>query len=167
MAKKFRVAIKRIQGKINQRSGESAEAIVMHHLSFMGANFLNKIETGWNVRYAGKTPAGKGQRRVVSAYPRKSVQGDISGVISPSGRSILVEVKRRPLKLSCSDFEKHQLEALHRHHEAGGLSLIGWVSVHGTIIMPHVIDGWKKGSPLTWDRAQSFAITELKNPRPT
>jgi hypothetical protein len=115
------------QNRRNRRSGAWNEAAAQQALERLGFEMIERVETGFGVVRQGK--------RIVSAYPLKKVAGDFRAV-APGGRSVLVEVKSRGRDtLRWSDFEPHQREALDRHRELGGLSLVVWLPGSGDLIV--------------------------------
>lgn len=101
-------------------------------------------------------PKGNGLYTVIW-YER--VAGDHRALL-PGGRSVLVESKTRTGKdyLSFGDFKDHQVKALTKHAELGGISLIAWVSNFGVYLMQWPVDGFKKGEPIHPDKADQLDI---------
>lgn len=103
----------------NRQAGETAEAIAKRALIAAGYLMVERVHTPWGVVRRGK--------RIVSAYPKSKVSGDFRA-IGPGGLSVLAECKdRKNGKLSLSNFEDHQIEALDVHARLLGISLIAWV----------------------------------------
>ena len=94
-------------GKHSEKIGKLAEKICATRLRELGI-IAEKIEPA-------RTRDGK--------YLRQC-SGDFWGILPPTGRSVLVEVKYRRRPLRISDFQPHQIAALRMHADAGGLSLI-------------------------------------------
>lgn len=129
-----------------QRDGDHAEQLVRSRLSWFGIPFVQRIHTGWKIiRVRG---------RVVDARPCARVAGDFWGVM-PDGRCLLVEVKERDAaKLSLSDLEDHQIQALDAVRRAGGVAILAWVTLEGDCwLMDWPIIGLVKGHPLAKDTA--------------
>ena len=114
------------RNRANAKRGDRTEEQVMALMRGMGFVCCRLIHTGWRIHRVG----GK----IVSATPKAAVVGDIAAIL-PGGRSVLVEVKDRPERLSYSDLEEHQHSALIEHQRQGGLSLIAWKSSEGLALM--------------------------------
>jgi hypothetical protein len=129
-----------------QRAGDLAEQQVRSRLSWFGIPFVQRIHTGWKIIRRGG--------RVVDARPCSRVVGDFWGVM-PDGRCLLVEVKeRQAAKLSLSDLEDHQIQALDAVRRAGGVAILAWVTVEGDcLMMDWPIMDLSKGHPLTREQA--------------
>ena len=134
-----------LQGKAVQRKGEEGQDVALAWLKARYARVC-PIETGWTIVRSG----GK----IVSAIPKEKVDGDFTCVEPGTGRSVLVEVKRRAhTRLVYSDIPNHQREALTAHSEAGGLSLLLWV--HRGKLKCYdwaelLRDGFEPGASITW-----------------
>lgn len=146
------------------KAGAKAEEIVALRLQAMGLLCVQKIETGWRIHRAQK-PDGRGGLRstIVGASPIRNVAGDLRAVVPKSGRSVLVEVKKRADTLAWNDLEVHQRANLTAHHQAGGISLVAWVPKWGVAIMRWPIVGLKPGSPLHWTTAQLLSVETIPN----
>ena len=147
---------KRVQrNRANTKQGDKSEAQVMRLLVGMGFRCVRPIHTGWRIlRKSG---------RIVGASPKAAVVGDIAAIMH-GGRSVLVEVKDRPDRLSYGDIEQHQHEALKEHASIGGLSLVAWVRAGEVAIMDYrqlcMADDakLKKGKRLQWEQAQDLQM---------
>ncbi len=116
----------KLRGRTNKIRGDHAQAQVLYRLRQMGFKCIVQLETGWRVKRA------KG--KIIGASPMAKVSGDFRAVCQ-GGRSVLIEVKLRARDtLRRSDFQLHNRIALDEHREAGGLSLVAWVTQHGVAI---------------------------------
>ena len=144
------------RGRANHKKGDKAEEQVMRLMRTMGFKCCRLIHTGWRIHRVG----GK----IVSATPKAAVVGDIAAIM-PGGRSVLVEVKNRPERLSYGDIEEHQHEALTEHRNNGGLSLIAWKCTHGLSLMLYrdacIGDDapMRPGKRLQWSEAQELHMS--------
>lgn len=153
------------QGRRARRTGASAEAVVRLRLLALGLRCVERIETGFRVKRAGK--------KIVGASPLAKVSGDFRAVV-PGGTSVLVEVKsrpdaivngeRKPAVLCWSDLDDHQRAALDAHNHAGGISLLAWVSSHGIAIMqwPLPPSDFRFGQSLAWQSAARLNINRIQ-----
>lgn len=139
----------RLRGRSNKLLGDAAEAIIAHRLKALGFQCIVRLETGWRVHRIGG--------RITGATPLAKVTGDFRAV-APGGRSVLVEVKRRPDRIRYSDIERHQAIALDEHYLANGLSLVAWVSNHGVVVFDWSRVNLRPGQALTWDEAKQHQI---------
>lgn len=108
----------RSQQSMNRKDGNIGQMLAMRELELRGLDMVEPIQTGFGLIRA------KGGR-IVSAFPLERVSGDFRAILD--GRSVLVEVKTTPGRLPYSQLKPHQHEALQRHHDYGGLSLVAWV----------------------------------------
>lgn len=144
----------RLRGRRNKLMGDYAEAVVGLRLHQLGYLCVQRIQTGWRVQRAGG--------RIIGASPMAKVSGDFRAVVK-GGRSVLVEVKRRPTRLGLGCFAPHSCQALTDHAMAGGQSLVAWVSSQGVAIFEwmvfrgHLAGAKAKG--ISWDMAQTLAIS--------
>ncbi len=139
-----------------------AEEVVALRLRSIGFVCVAKIETGWHIiRKPVKDARGGMVSRIVGASPIRNVAGDLRAMVPGSGRSVLCEVKKRAESLSWSHFEDHQRYRLTEHANAGGISLIAWVSPWGAAVMRWPVSGFGHGEPLHWAGAQMRALNTL------
>ena len=109
-----------IQGRTNQQRGENVEGMVKNYLAFHGFSMVRKIHTNVKPRFKNK--------KIVGAHYAEAVGGDFRALYGP-GLSCLIEVKHRVNdKFGLSMLEPHQKDALTDHNNAGGLSLVTWVT---------------------------------------
>lgn len=128
-------------GYKNKKSGEFGEQLVEAALVRRGFEMVEKVNTPW-------VPVRRGGR-IVSAFVTKKVSGDFRAIETPSGRSVLVEVKTKDSKtLPFSAFEPHQIYALDKNHRCGGISLIAWVREGQIIIIPWPRPGFYAGQSI-------------------
>jgi penicillin-binding protein-related factor A (putative recombinase) len=132
----------------NRKQGKAGEELVKSALIARGVCMVEKIETGWGIIRA---TGG----RIRSAFPLEKVAGDFRGVLQ-GGQSVLVEAKTAQNKLTYSEIKPHQREALQRHHELGGLSLVAWVHDDTVYLFqwPHV--GFEAKTSLTPEKIQEW-----------
>lgn len=142
---------RKARAKRSQRKGKVGEDIATAALQAKGVRMVDKIATPVRI-VATKKASGQTWHRVVW---EERVRGDRSGIL-PGGRRVLAEVKTRDEKLSLSDFEDHQIAALHVNGRYGGLSLVVWVSLSGTFVMEWPIPGLKKFHPLSVEQAREL-----------
>jgi len=109
----------------------------MPFLFAIGLERIRPIHRSWKVKRAG----GK----ITAAFPDAKVDGDLSAVIPPYGRSVLVEVKSRERRLTYSDFEPHQIAAMTDHIKHGGVALVVWWNDDGLRIMRWPVTGLAPG----------------------
>lgn len=151
---------RRTQGRINRKAGEMAQEIVEEFMRDRGYQCIERIETGFGVIRRG--------RKLVGAFAQRRVSGDIKA-IAHGGKAVHVEVKHRPRKadgrlvLQISDFEPHQLDALHNVTNAGGIAYVAWVvSLHPAQLYwlrwPFPI---AKGRALTNEQARQLAFINI------
>ena len=150
--------------KERQRNGARAEEAVARALANRGFQMIEKIEVPWSVDRAGKR------------YARAKVSGDFRAVdplrvrLSPGveidlGRSVLVEVKKHDMRLPWSAFRPHQIDALKRHRDLGGLSIVAWVD-RGEILLIDwdVIEqkGFAPGNSILWVADEGVTVSRKK-----
>ena len=141
---------RRQRSRANAIAGDQAQHVVGHRLRALGFRCVERIETGWRVKRVG----GK----LIVAGAMAKVAADWTAV-GADGRSIRCEVKRRlEDSLAWSDLEPHQVVKLNEHAEAGGWSLLAWVSRHGVAIMDWRRVGMKPGASLPWAEAELYDI---------
>lgn len=153
------------QGRINQNRGGQGESIAANVLFARGLAMVEKIGTPTKkipLEQSGKKllrKLGINTRDLYHVKFGEKVSGDRRAIIPEYGISVLVEVKTRlDSKLSTSDFEKHQLQALTTHVENGGISLIVWVHESGVYVLNYPINGWGKNYPLSPEQARIVDI---------
>jgi recombination protein U len=123
----------------SKKSGDFGEEVARYALQKFGVKMVEKVNTPWTIIWKNKRPA--------HAFPAERVSGDFIG-IGALGKKVLAEVKYREDKLSLSDFEKHQVDALEENHQLGGISLVVWVQKHICCIYYWPRMELKKGAPL-------------------
>lgn len=138
-------------GQANQRAGKNAEDLARYILANYGIRMIEKIATPIKIVERRKD----GFVRIV--YEEK-VSGDIRGLIPPTGRRVLAEVKKRDRNLRKSDFEEHQRDALDDNAMYGGLSLVCWMHPNGMVILEWPIPGFEKDrASIKYDDAKKIA----------
>jgi len=145
------------RGRQNQRAGEQGEHIAEVVLRTLGVDLVEKIAT----------PAIMLKGRYVRVG---KVSGDRRGVLAPNGRSVHSEVKSYKSKnLSYSVMKPHQRDWLTRHAEAGGLSLLIWISAFDVYVMKWGVDGipgfMKPRSSITPEKARELNLDRIDNER--
>lgn len=123
-------ALKSIQQRARQKSGESTEARVETLLRFRGYSMVEKINVSFGINRA----TGK-------QFAKKKVSGDFRAILCKDIRvgaapdaviriaqSVLVECKHHAGSLPYSAFRPHQIEALSEHSRLGGISLVAWAN---------------------------------------
>jgi len=142
------------RGKANRMRGEIAQMIIQRRLQALGVLMLEPVHTPWRLRRVGC--------RIVGATPMAKVSGDFRGIApGGAGRSILVEVKFRPDRLTFSDLEPHQRLALDRNLAAGGLSYLAWVWDGGDALMQWPIPGFLPRASVSVERAKSLNVVAI------
>ena len=126
-------------GRLSQTRGDFGEDIARRALDQFGVKMIEKVNTPWKVLWRNGRP--------VQAFTVEKVSGDFIG-IGAFGKKVLVEVKYREEKLSLSDFEKHQIDALEENNQLGGISLVVWVQKHVCCIYYWPGMELKRGAPL-------------------
>jgi penicillin-binding protein-related factor A (putative recombinase) len=126
-------------GRISQSKGDLGETIARRALDQFGVKMIEKVNTPWKVLWKNGRP--------ISAFVVEKVSGDFIGIV-PGGKKVLAEVKYRDEKLSLSDFEDHQIEALNENYELGAISLVVWVRRHECAIYWWQAMNLKKGAPI-------------------
>jgi hypothetical protein len=112
--------------KVGSDSAKAGNKIQLDAIPLLEQHFVmvERIESAFKVfRIKGR----------MVAVPAAKVSGDFRAIIpNTAGRSVLIECKwRKGDRLLWSAMEDHQIEALNKHRELGGMSLILWVSVLG------------------------------------
>lgn len=145
-------AVAKVQARAAARRskmlGEHGQSLIEHRMRAMGFGQICTIETGFR-KVAGKFIACR------------KVAGDIRAVVPGSGQSVLCEVKFRDDLLPFSALATHQEQALRLHHQLGGLSLLGWVSRKGALILVWPLPGYGPGVALTWEYAAPLTLKGL------
>lgn len=121
------------QGRINQRKGAAGERAATAQLGALGVGMIEVINVGGDfIKWTDK------RRGLALIRIKRKASGDRRGVVSGTGRSVLVEAKSPEDTLKESDFEPHQLPKLREHAALGGLSLIAWAHpVNGVALVPY------------------------------
>ncbi len=135
----------RIKGKQNYNTGQFGEQMAERLLLSLGFKCVEKIETGWYIKWI--------NGKVVSAKPRNRVSGDFTA-IGDLGQYVHVEVKVRDRdSLLHSDLEAHQSEAMDEKTGYGALCLLIWVRSPTEIkILRWPVPGFKKNTSVKWDQ---------------
>ncbi len=145
-------AVAKIQAKqkaaLSNALGEHGHALIEHRLRALGFGQIERIETGY-------------RRRAGRYVACRRVAGDIRAVVPGSGRSVLVECKFRDDLLPFHALAKHQEQALRMHHQLGGISILGWTSRKGVLILQFPIQGFGPGVALTWEHAAPLNLKEM------
>jgi len=144
LKKEYIILTNRQTGYYNKKSGDAGEQVAMIQLAMMGVRMLRKIHTGWKiVRWINR------QKFTAIVVPHKKVSGDINGVLPPSGRRVLCEVKTFEGKsFTWTRLTDGQHENLLENMQLGGLSLICWITMGECIVMDYsamLQAGFKKG----------------------
>ena len=140
----------REQGKRNQAVGKKAEKIVANRLRSMGLKIVEPI--GTPVRLTPyRSQYGKVIRGVFRVVFGDRVSGDIKAFV-PGGRGVLCEVKYTGDidRLQYSRLKDHQVEALWKCLEVGGLPLLAWVNDWGVFVMEWPLKDLRNGHRLSW-----------------
>lgn len=134
-------------GKIGQEHAAAA-------LRRLGVNMVEKIGTPVKI-----IPARvKGTYTVVWG---EKVSGDHRGILA-NGVSVLAETKTiMDRNLVWSDLREHQPDALSKHAEYGGVSLLVWVHSTGVYVMRWPVADFGPRKSITPERAQELDIEEL------
>lgn len=132
----------------NRKRGAKAEDIAAEALAAAGYVCIEPIETGWTIirKY---NPATK-KSVIASAFPKKTVSGDLKAIEPGTGRAVHVEVKSREDKLIYSDLENHQVAALKNVVDAGGIGLLAWVNGCQCRLYKWPVSGFGPGKALKW-----------------
>ena len=136
--------LNRIKGKQNQKAGAFAEQFAERWLYSQGFHCIERIQTGWYIKWI--------NGKVVSAKPRAKVSGDFVA-IGKNGQAVHVEIKMRGGDvLIHSDLENHQVEAMDEKTKHGALCLLLWVRSPTELkALQWPIAGFKKNSSLRWE----------------
>jgi len=141
--------------RAEQAQGKAGETAARLALQSLGYRAIEKI--GTPVRLI-PHPSARGYYRVIYGEP---VAADWSAV-GPGGVSVRVEVKTTDHNLRWSDFRQHQPGKLSEHEDAGGVSLVVWVTGLSVLVMRWrevLAAGFGPGKSLTV--AQALQIVEL------
>lgn len=111
--------LSQLQGD-RQRIGQEGEDRVAAALLARGLRLVEKVEVPMGITSDGRR------------FGKRTVSGDYRAVDPVMGRSVLVEVKNIPDRLSWSDFRKHQPGALDEHQSARGITEVAWID-RGTL----------------------------------
>jgi hypothetical protein len=90
----------------------------------------------------------------------EKVSGDWRGIL-PGGMSVLVEVKTVE-RLMYSEFADHQVDALNKHHAAGGLSLIGWVCGSENFVLRWPVPSFVPRTSLAIETARQLDVKGVR-----
>jgi len=155
-------------GPQNRKIGAAGEVLAERVLRQRGLSMVEKIGTPVKLiplKQDAKTLLARIGVRVKGLFHVKfgdRVSGDRRAIIRGAGTSVLIETKTvMQEKLSVKHFKSHQLPALDRHSELGGLSLIVWVHETGVYVMQHPIPGFMKGKPLSVEQAAAVDIMNI------
>ena len=132
----------------NRKRGAKAEDIAAAALAAAGYVCIEPIETGWVI--IRKYNPVKRETVIVSAFPKKQVSGDLKAIEPGTGRAVHVEVKSREDKLLYSSLEHHQVDALRKIVDAGGIGIVAWVNGCDCRLYQWPIDGFGPGKSLKW-----------------
>lgn len=139
-----------------QRIGGAGERYAASALSALGVELVERIGTPVKLCPHPRIP---GYFRVIWSEP---VSGDFRGIL-PGGRSVLAECKTiLDRNLRFSDLREHQPDALTRHAEMGGLSLLVWVHGSGIFVLRWPVPGFAPGTSITPERAAALALKVVK-----
>jgi len=139
-------------GRRSQRAGDIGETIAEMTLRMKGLKLVADMPTPFKV-VARKVFRNTEWVRII--YSAK-VQGDIRAVV-PGGRSVLAEVKAHENdRLIYSKLKYHQVDALTRHHEEGGLSLLVWITYGNVFTMLWPIPGFKPRTSIKMEDAHKW-----------
>jgi len=98
-----------------QQHGQEGEDSVAAALRARGLRLVEKVEVPMGITADGRR------------FGKRTVSGDYRAVDPVMGRSVLIEVKNIPERLSWSDFRKHQPGTLDEHQSAGGITEVAWI----------------------------------------
>lgn len=133
-----------MSGNRSKRKGQAGQTAAEMALRAYGVRMVEEIATPVVLR-----PAR--QKGAFHVTYKKRVSGDIRGLLD-NGRSVLAEVKHYDTpRLQHSKLETHQHEALRRHDELGGLSLLVWVGNGSVKIYEYPVEGFVKGTSIKWE----------------
>lgn len=144
-------------GKRNHAIGGKVQDEFADLLRTLGVRMVETVHTGWTVIRHKET------RQIVGAFPIEKVSGDVRGVLA-GGTSVLCECKKRGDRLTFSDLEQHQHDALNYHHAAGALSLVGFkweAQGGGRSLMAWPIPGFVARTSISIERAQQLNIRRI------
>lgn len=132
----------------NRKRGAKAEDIAAEALRAAGYVCVEPIETGWTIirKY---NPATK-KSVIASAFPKKTVSGDLKAIEPGTGRAVHVECKSYPGNLAYSVLEAHQVAALDGVVAAGGIGILAWVRGCECRLYSWPIDGFGPRRSLKW-----------------
>jgi len=141
----------------SQKTGEAGEQLAERVMRGLGIRLVEKISTPSVVVRGRKKYTGK-------------VSGDRRGVLPPNGLSVHAEVKTyKTDNLAYSVMKPHQRDWLTRHAEAGGLSLLIWISAFDVYVMKWGVDGipgfMKPRSSITPEKARELNLDRIDNER--
>jgi len=136
--------------KANAKKGNRTEEASVPFLCAIGLELIEPIARDWIIRWSGG--------RVTGATPKGKVAGDFRAIVPPLGRSVLIECKHSPDKLSLSAFRPHQQAALDAHVAHGGISLVVWWNAVRVRILRWPIHALTKGAPIGDDYAADHCL---------
>lgn len=144
----------------NARKGKAGEVAAEYALEQLGFKMIEKI--GTPIIILGK-PKRSGKALSGRFLFGEKVSGDRRAIEPGTGRSVLIEVKTCADKLQFSKLRDGQPEALTKHAELGGLSLLVWVeeSEHAVYVMEWPIDGFRSGTSLKPAHARQIALRPI------
>lgn len=124
------------QQSANRKQGAAGEDDAKKELERRGVSNVEFTPVEWVII---RGASGK----IVKAFPKRKAPTDLSGIIAGRGWFVKAEVKTCDGTLPYSMLEKHQHEAMQRHHDLGGLSLVVWVHDGIVSIMRYPIAGFR------------------------
>jgi hypothetical protein len=145
------------QGRRSKNKGKAGEKLALTVMRSLG--FKNLQQIGTPVRLI--PPSGKQQRR--DFFRRiiwgEKVRGDIWGIESETGKSVLVEVKTYDGdRLVFSALDPHQVEALNSQVSCNGLAFLVWVSFNGIFVLEWPIPGFEPRTSLSLEKAERLCL---------
>jgi len=128
----------RNQQSANRKQGAAGENEAQKELEKRGVSNVEFTPVEWVII---RGASG----RIINAFPKRKdkATNDISGIIAGSGRSVRAEVKTTDGTLPYKMLDDKQHEALQRHHDLGGLSLVVWVHDGIVSVMRYPIAGFR------------------------
>jgi len=124
------------QQSANRKQGAAGEDDAKKELERRGVSNVEFTPVEWVII---RGASGK----IVKAFPKRKAPTDLSGIIAGRGWFVKAEVKTCDGTLPYSMLEKHQHEAMQRHHDLGGLSLVVWVHDGIVSVMRYPIAGFR------------------------
>lgn len=139
------------RGRRSQKKGKESEGLAEMLLRLKGVEMVEKIATPFVITDTRRDRYGTWYRIVWE----QKVSGDRRGILR-GGRRVLAEVKARKHNLQWSNFEDHQVEALNRNHELGGLSLVVYIHPTINVVMEWPIPGFGPGVGISPEEAELY-----------